>query len=933
MTSNNISSFLPFILILLSCKVFSQADLLILEAPLDSSLNISDHLYIYKDSTKQLSINEAIAYNAQNKFSPLVNHRWQPRFKRDKYHLWYYIGIQNKTDHEIKLLYKPQWSNVQDFYAVHALETRKLSSSLHKAQESYDHFNEKGMILVSIPPNEKVRLFNKKESVDLRTENYLFEPSFYYGSKSKKLFPQYILKGVIIGGFLILILLFFSQYIFNRDTGYLFFAICILCLTVHQIREFGVFERNLFILPEELLDFKYYLPLTLLTYISHLIFVSVFLNAKKEIPLLYKFVKYCLILMFIWFVVDRIILSVDPYLAWQLMTYLRVVYVVCSLMVIFLVFKSSNTLSKFVLSGSGIYATALLAIIVLSYMENNSSLAGMDLSSIIGFVGLFGWLISYAIGLGYKSKLNLIEKTKVEDELRNSKFESEALKNADEIKTNFFNQISHDFRTPIAIIKTSTDKITGQPRVKEIIDRNSDNLLSLVDQILELNIAGRADTPINYKQIDITKHLRRSLSPFINIADQHKKSFKLYLDMDELWLDIDIKYLDRILYNLINNAFKFTNPRDEIRIDVSRTNNDLNIIVQDTGEGIAKKELPQIFDIYHSKSSHNHSGHGIGLATVKQLIKKIGGTIRCTSQIGEGTRFNIVIPISNKAQKVANTQIFHMSEIDHHHGYIAPRSVPPIAAEQPSILIAEDNLDLNNLLIEILSQDYNVIPAYNGEEAYRKVKEYMPDIILSDVMMPKMDGLQLCQKVKKHKMLDHIPFVFLTAKAGQDNIKEGLKKGALGYITKPFDKEEIIIRLNNILHTKEQLQSKYKNRIGISDHVEQVSDSQILFLHRTQSYIIENMSKGKINVGKLVKLHGTNHVSLNKKLKDLTGFTTAEYIRKVRLYNAYEMLTTSKLSVSDIAYAIGAKDPSHFSKIFKAEFHTSPSKLRIKVFT
>lgn len=926
-TSVKLIYFKLLLLLTFSNCLISQDNIIQLTADLDSSLNISNHTLVFSDTTKALSLEEIKIIREENKFVKLTNYNWLNKFKRNEFHLWYLTEIQNNSDKEIKLLYKPQWSNVQDFYVINSTKTKKYSSSLHQRQQNYDHFNEKGVIPISVAPRENISVYNKKVSVDLRTENYLFEPSFYYATKSKVLFKDYVVKGLILGGFIILFILFFTQYLFNKDIGYLAFAMSILCLTVHQIREFGVFERNLFILPEEILKFKYYLPVTLITYASHLIFVAVFLNAKKEIPLLYKFVKYCLLFMVFWFLVDRIILSIDSYLAWQLMTYLRVVYVLCSLGVIILVFQSSNILSRFVLLGSGILASTLLVVIGLSYFEISFVLFGMNISDFLNFVGIFSWLLCYGIGLGYKTRLNLLEKNKAEAELRNSKFESESLKKSSELKTNFFNQISHDFRTPLTIIKASNKKITDNITIKKIIERNSNDLISLVDQILEFNTTTKSAGDLKLDQIDVVSYLNNSLIPFCSFAEEQNKIFEVSGVKREIWLDINISGLDRILSNLIGNAFKFTNEGDTIDVKIDKVNNHLMIAVSDTGIGITKEELPHIFELYHhSNLNSNNSGYGLGLAIVQELVKRHGGSIDCKSEIKIGSKFIVKLPITNNAERVIDPKIA-TPDIINETAEDDSKVISIFKPNRSTVLVAEDNVDLNNLLSEILSPHYNVIKAYNGEEAYTRAKEIIPDIILSDVMMPKMNGLEFCDRVKSDAMLDHIPFLFLTARAGQDNIKAGLSKGAIGYITKPFDKEEIMIRIRNLLLTRRQLQYKYQNHIGMQKEISP-SDTQIEFLTKTQNYINKNIGETNLSVENIADLHNTNHVSLNKKLKDLTGHSTAEYIRKTRLNRANQLILTSKMSITDVCYSIGLKDPSHFSKLYKAEYGVSPSQAR-----
>lgn len=530
---------------------------------------------------------------------------------------------------------------------------------------------------------------------------------------------------------------------------------------------------------------------------------------------------------------------------------------------------------------------------------------------------LFGSLLYWLYIIDLKSK--------------EKKAESKRIQDLSKIKEDFFTQISHDFRTPLTVIRSATGDLTSLPIQQELITRNSDKLLNMVNQILVLNKYDNTNQKLEFVQEDVIQHLKKICSPFIDIAASQDKQLIIRDRLGTLMMDVDLYVFDRIIYNLLDNALKYTNKEDQIILDVDNENNCFTIRVDDTGIGISETEIEHIFTRYQQGQTLNkNQGLGIGLTIVKHLVQKLGGTISCESELGIGTSFHLSFPIFNNAI-ILNGE--HKSEMYTTDIQQRSFSKSPVSMDRSrdTVLIVEDNLDLNHYLISLLEADYNVIHTFNGEEALQQAINFIPDIIISDVMMPVMDGIQLCERVKSNTMINHIPFVFLTAKAGLKNLKDGLRVGALEYITKPFDKEEILIRIKNILQTKTMFQAKYQNLMGIHAANGMEPDLQIDFLQKTQNFILENMEGGKVSVDNIVKLHGTNHVSLNKKLKDLTGFSTAEYVRKIKLKHAYTLVTTTKSSIAEVAYCIGSKDPSHFSRIFKAEFQSSPSELRVKL--
>lgn len=529
-----------------------------------------------------------------------------------------------------------------------------------------------------------------------------------------------------------------------------------------------------------------------------------------------------------------------------------------------------------------------------------------------------------------------------------SEAETMRLQELDKFKTNFFTNITHEFKTPLTLILGLTDDIKAMSLSKNdvelgkksgILKRNGEALLRLINQILDLAKLDASKLKIHYEQGDIIQfisYLAESIHSFAN-----SKEIILNFESVEknLIMDFDQERLLQILHNLLCNAIKFTPHGGKVILQVSQVQNNgkpyLSITVSDTGQGIASEHLPKIFDrFYQVEKTVTTGGSGIGLNLTYELVKAMDGTISVSSETDKGSTFSILLPITNKAPRMHMLLRQETSER-------SLLSVSQAPADSPSILIIEDNVEVMDYLSASLSIDYRLELAYNGLDGIDKAFEFMPDLILSDVMMPGKDGFEVCATVKNDDRTSHIPIILLTAKSDVESRIAGLKRGADAYLAKPFNKEELSTVIHNLLESRKKLQKKYldiatgslanlplKALDIASPEVVEADAVENEFLQKIHHIIRERMNDAQLNVDIICREAGMSRSNLYAKIKALTGQPLAVTIKLIRMKKAIELLTATDKSISDIAYEVGFADPNYFSKVFSEEYGMSPSKYR-----
>ena len=540
----------------------------------------------------------------------------------------------------------------------------------------------------------------------------------------------------------------------------------------------------------------------------------------------------------------------------------------------------------------------------------------------------------------------------------NSKLDIESAvhENSEEMnkmKLQFFTNISHELRTPLTLIVGPLSQImNGQVSTKDvsklnsIMYKNSNRLLKLINQLLDFRKAESGNLNLIVQNDELVSFVGEVFAAFEDIALEKNIKFLFLSPKNELdaWFDND--KIEKILYNLLSNAFKFTPNGKGITVSLEKetvNNEDYAIIkVIDFGIGIPKDELVSIFDRFYQTRKENNAineGSGLGLAYIKHLVEIHKGKINIQSEFHKGTTCTVTIPISKTAY--SNNSIIELQPQKYDFKYtkigvdvikenqLLPKksikSVKEHSKETPLLLIVEDNRELQDYLVTFFSYDYRILTANNGKEGLEQAIKNIPSIIISDLMMPEMNGIEMCKKLKTDINTSHIPILILTAKAGLENEKEGLETGADEFILKPFNIEVLKLRLDNILRTKQQWVQKFRTNSNSKTWKELSNKLDQKFIEKSINIIKKNFDNTEFSVEKFALEIGMSRSALFLKLKSITGQSTSEFIRTIRLNKAAKLIESGKYSITEIIYMVGFSDPKYFRTCFKKHFDCTPS--------
>ena len=536
---------------------------------------------------------------------------------------------------------------------------------------------------------------------------------------------------------------------------------------------------------------------------------------------------------------------------------------------------------------------------------------------------------------------------KLQLRIEQEKSEAERLKDLDKFKSNLYTNITHEFRTPLTVIAGITDKMDADPKSKSIVKRNTDQLLNLVNQMLDLRKLESGEIKIVKRQGDIIKLLRYLTESIQSLAELKGLNIHFLPKENEIIMDFDEEKITRIHTNLLSNAIKFTDKKGNIYVQIARVTSDsgdlLEWSVRDTGIGIPAAKLSNIFERFYQVdhgSTRKGEGTGIGLTLAAEFVRNMDGEISAKSKLDVGTTFIVRLPIYNEAAWIEDASTLldtHIPTLGAIHvgeqNQFTQASSSIHQEEQPLLQIVEDNADVIHYLIQCLKSDYKIEIALNGEEGIEKAIEHVPDIILSDVMMPIKDGLELCQTLKTDLRTSHIPIILLTAKADLASRLDGISRGADAYLSKPFHEQELLL----ILSTQLELRKKLRKRFAITN---QENEGAILheelptieidiatedaFLQQIRDILEKDLSDTSLSMPFLEKKLGMSRSHIYRKVKSLTGMTPSNYMNSIRLMHAKNMLADSDMNVSEVAYAVGYSSPSYFSKMFAKEYGQPP---------
>jgi signal transduction histidine kinase/DNA-binding response OmpR family regulator len=564
----------------------------------------------------------------------------------------------------------------------------------------------------------------------------------------------------------------------------------------------------------------------------------------------------------------------------------------------------------------------------------------------------------------------------LQEQTQQLKEQSGKLKEMDRMKSRFFANISHEFRTPLTLIMGPLEQMISAHHDKErerqlnLMFRNSQRLLALINQLLDLAKFDSGKMKLQASYQDIISFLKGILASFELLAQQHQLELQFIAGEENITLYFDPEKIEQIMCNLLINAVKFTPAQGKITVEVNkiRTKEDdipspagfLEISVSDTGIGIPKEQLDHIFDrFYQSESStcdtweHGHEGTGIGLALAKELVELHHGSINILSGEGKGTEFIIRLPLGKEhlspnkivdpseapmhLQKTGEITASYMMEKkeDEHEPITGDAEKNGLleknadkeheTREKYVILVVDDSPGIREYIGKALEPTYTVVEAVNGREGIQKAKDIIPDLLISDIMMPEVDGYELCSTLKKEIETSHIPIILLTAKASEENIIQGLETGADDYITKPFNTKILCTRIKNLIELRRQLQMKIQRQKTLLPDDIAISSLDENFLNEFQGIVEKNLSDPEFNILQLSKKLYMGRTTLFRKIEALTGQTPNQFIQSYRLQRAAQLLKANFGNVTQVAFQVGFSSSAYFTKCFKEKFHQLPS--------
>ena len=541
---------------------------------------------------------------------------------------------------------------------------------------------------------------------------------------------------------------------------------------------------------------------------------------------------------------------------------------------------------------------------------------------------LGGVIIALLIGLIVYIYRTIILRRELEEQATNAKLQ-------------FFTNISHELRTPLTLIAdpiehiVNDENLTKQQRnMLQIVEKNVSILMRLVNEILDFRKIQNKKMELTLSEFELTHYLKEWVSTFESIATKRKIKVDLIIPAP-IRLCADIHKVERICYNLLSNALKYTSEGGSITIKAKSTDETVEICIKDTGKGIAKEDIKHIFDRFYQVRNSNKDGTGIGLAIVKAFTELQGGTAKVESEVGKGSEFIIILP-----KRVAGDNFQPAEDSYTMNDFLEESSaVTDISTEnkvskitsdrqedKPRVLVIDDNADIRAYATALLGDEYDVMEASDGSEGLKKAVREVPDVVVCDVMMSGMDGLECCKHLKSDSLTCHIPVILLTAKTLDEHRAEGYAYGADAYLTKPFNGNVLKARIKNLITNRRLMKIVFGNDAQ-QEPMEAVSQSaESQFVEKFRTIIQGNLGNSDLNVETISHEMGISRAQLYRKIKSITGISPNDIIREARMKRADRLLETTDKSVSEIAYEVGFSSPSYFTKCYREFFGRTPNK-------
>lgn len=586
------------------------------------------------------------------------------------------------------------------------------------------------------------------------------------------------------------------------------------------------------------------------------------------------------------------------------------------------------------------------------YWAQHSSQTSLFYASIAIIVLLFGmgFLLLRAYWQRSRHQKELLEQNSLlEDERDKQKRLNEQLQEATQSKLMFFTNVSHDLRTPLTLISepvaqlaAATNLTPQQHTLIRIADKNTRILQRLINQILDFRKYENGKLSLNLTETDFAKSIRDWMESFYAMARKRDIKFTLQAPSSDcpLPMAFDTEKIERVFFNLLSNAFKHTPDNGSITVTYKEDNGNLILRVADTGEGISERDLDKIFDRFYQVDRIHPNGSGIGLAVAKAFVELHGGTISVESIPQKGTAFTITLPVTHSAKPLSDTdKHIDSSDVAAELDTIAER--PDFSDDKPIVLIVDDNRDIQQLVGELLNADYNILTASNGKEGVKMAVRHVPDLIICDVMMPVMDGLECCRHIKSEISTSHIPVLMLTACSLDEQRVQGYDSGADGYLAKPFNSAVLKSKCSSLISNRRRIRNLYEsaglpvpaanNNQATTRKNSTGADIDNEFYARFLDIFKAEMGNSDLNVDTVASRMGLERSQFYRKIKALTNYAPVELMRRLRLQHGRTLLTTTDKTISEIAYETGFSTPAYFTKCYRDAYGETPTDARNKL--
>lgn len=569
------------------------------------------------------------------------------------------------------------------------------------------------------------------------------------------------------------------------------------------------------------------------------------------------------------------------------------------------------------------------------------------------YLAYFFYLCMLA-GLLIWGRRNIIARERLRGELQVEQVEHARVEEVNQIKTRFFANISHEFKTPLTLIMSPLQVLinqvgtqTEEGKLYDIMRRNAERLYRLINQILDLSMMDAGQIKLQASENDLTSFLKQIVTNFSSYADECFINFEIDIQDPEIPLYFDKDKLEKVFVNILSNAFKFTPAHGKIGVSLTEKEDQVIIHISDTGKGINPEEQELIFErFYKSQQAIASSGTGIGLSLCKQFVEMHKGEITLYSKPNQSTLFTITlqkgrehlnedeilqkeIPLNYSTESVITLNSLYDGVPEETEEMLAQKQLAT-KDEKAIILIVEDNEDLASFIASLLQEKYSVLQAKDGAEGYQMAQEHIPDLIITDVMMPEMNGYELSKKVKENTLTSHIFIIMLSVKASEKNLEEGFSLGVDSYLSKPFNPKLLDLRIQNLLSSRHRFKQQIINKQSVKLEPSQIPFSKLdeQFLKKTIKMIEENMADSQFKVEDLCKVLGTSKSQLYRKLKGLVGQSPNEFMRMIRFKRAAQLLRQTDMRIAEITYKVGFNDLQYFRAAFKKQYGMSPSQYK-----